>query len=98
MMLLKSLSRVDIDEMDIVVLAGWIGGMFGLRVRTGDLDLFCGVEEGDRITLELPDPVIEIMRRKPRGWDKYPEFRANEVGCWMCKRGDWPWWLDVSLR
>ena len=78
--------------MGIVILTGWIGGKFGLRVSKDDRKLFCGLEEGDTITLELPEPTTEICAEIPRGfWDSCPELRANEIGCWMCKRGDWPW-------
>lgn len=78
--------------MDIVILTGWIGGMFGLRVSNADRKLFFGLKGGDTITLELPDPTTEVYAEIPPGfWGSCPELRANEIGCWMCKRGDWPW-------
>ena len=78
--------------MSTIRLTGWIGGKFGLRVSTTDRDLFCGLREGDTITLSLPDGPMDVRAEVPKGfWGKCPEFRANEIGCWMCKRGEWPW-------
>lgn len=77
----------------MIVLSGWRGATFGLRVSKKDRDaLLHGL---DKITLKLPlkggqTQSLEISLNVSF-WSSCPEFRSRDIGTWMKQRGDYPW-------
>ena len=77
----------------MIILTGWKGATFGLRIKKKDRD---AVLRGlDKITLNLPqnDGKQQLIDVSLNGsfWDNCPEFRSSIIGTWMKKRGDYPW-------
>ena len=76
-----------------IVLSGWRGATFGLRLSKKDRDaLLRGL---DKITLKLPliggrTQSLEISLNASF-WSSCPEFRSRDIGAWMKQRGDYPW-------
>lgn len=77
----------------MIVLSGWRGATFGLRISKKDRDaLLRGL---DKITLKLPlkggrTQSLEI-NLNVSFWSSCPEFRSRDIGTWMKQRGDYPW-------
>ena len=77
----------------MIVLTGWQGSTYGLRISKKDRDaLLRGL---DKITLKLPlnDGRAQSMELSLNNsfWRSCPEFRSRDIGTWMKKRGDCPW-------
>ena len=77
----------------MIVLTGWRGAIFGLRISKKDRDaLLRGL---DKITLKLPldDGQAQSLEigLNASFWGSCPEFRSRDIGAWMKQRGDYPW-------
>ena len=87
--------RVGVCRVHELVVAGWRGGTWGLRVPKAYRGLFAQYRhrlEQKALVVALPGAhALLPVRLSPSFWRRCPEIRAAEFGRWMCSRGDAPW-------
>ena len=78
-----------------LVLSGWYGGSWGLRVHARYTSIFDERRERleqEPVVVDLPGMNSPIrVRLSSSFWRRCPEIRSAMIGRWMRSRGDAPW-------